>query len=80
MRIRTGHGPDDWAYGPPAYAGSVPLRGTLVVGLSGSAGGTRADLSSSQVYRQRHPDRVAAYQKKYRAKVRAEVAAIRGAA
>ena len=36
MRIRTGHGPDDWEYGPPASPGSSKIGGQLVVGGSGA--------------------------------------------
>jgi hypothetical protein len=32
MRIRTGHGPKDWRDVGEGYAGSIPLRGSLVVG------------------------------------------------
>lgn len=36
MRIRTGHKPDDWLECPPAHPGSMPIRGSLVVGGPGA--------------------------------------------
>ena len=36
MRVRTGHGPDDWTPSVPASTGSSRLGGELVVGDHGS--------------------------------------------
>lgn len=35
MRIRSGHKPEDWIECPPANPGSMPIRGSLVVGGHG---------------------------------------------
>ena len=35
MRVRTGHGPDDWTPSIPASTGSSRLGGELVVGAHG---------------------------------------------
>lgn len=35
MRVRTGHGPDDWSPSVPASAQLSGIRGALVVGAPG---------------------------------------------
>jgi hypothetical protein len=47
MRIRTGHGPKDWRDVGEGYAGSIPLRGSLVVG--GVTPAKPAQLTANQL-------------------------------
>lgn len=55
MRIRTGHGPDDWTVSIPASPGSMPIRGQLVVGGPGAY-----DKARQAEYQRKHAEKVRA--------------------
>ena len=68
MRIRTGHRPQDWQDIGEGYAGSIPLRGSLVVGGPAvSDEVTRANRSAAQkTYRAKIRDQFNAKQRERR--------------
>ena len=57
----------------PAYGGSPKLGGSLVVAQPTAPKTSEADRQTSRRYRARHPDRVAEYQRQYRARAKAQL-------
>jgi hypothetical protein len=71
VRIRTGHGPDDWRpEGPANGATGHAWGGALVVEGPPSNKKQAASRATSQRYRVAHADRIREYQTKYRAESR----------